>query len=223
MQPFRAAHALTDVSQSTDHSPVSAIEEDRQVVERFLSRRSIEGFQSVYRRHQRAVYRFALRLSSGLESAAEEVAQETWVRAIERLESFDFRSSLRTWLIGIALNCWREQLRREQRHRLHLVSAEQPEGRDDGPLNPVANRESVPPAGTLRLELLRALDRLPNGYREVVLLHDVEGLTHEEVAELLGISSGTSKSQLSHARRALRGLLDSSGDGRSNRNDGGSR
>ena len=135
------------------------------------------------------------------------MAQETWVRAVERLDSFDFRSSLRTWLLGIALNCWRELSRREQRHGLHLVSdgtASSESGVDRGG----ASGMTVRPRGPLRLELVSALDQLPKGYREVVLLHDVEGLTHVEIAGLLGISAGTSKSQLSHARKALRGLLE---------------
>ena len=183
-------------------------ESDRQLTEQFLRRRTEEDFRLLYRRHAAAVYRFALRLAAGSASSAEEVAQEAWVRAVKRLPSFDGHSPLRTWLLGVTHNCWREHSRRERRLGLHLVD------RDDEP--GIGEPKKVEPVNTepgrsstvgLRIDLLRALDRLPDGYREVVLLHDVEGLTHEEIGEVLAVSAGTSKSQLSHARRRLRRLL----------------
>ncbi len=104
-------------------------------------------------------------------------------------------SALKTWLAGIALRWWREEQRSAGSQADHLVE------------------ESAPPAPPIhreieRVDLERAVAALPSGYRAAIVLHDVEGYTHEEVASLLGVTAGTSKSQLSRARRALRALLE---------------
>jgi RNA polymerase sigma-70 factor (ECF subfamily) len=104
---------------------------------------------------------------------------------------------LSTWLGGIAINCarelWREGRGRDEAHD---------EERDEVP---VARGSPAGPED--RIDLERAIERLPQGYRQVFVLHDVEGYTHEEIGGLLGIEAGTSKSQLSHARRRLRSAL----------------
>jgi RNA polymerase sigma-70 factor (ECF subfamily) len=118
--------------------------------------------------------------------------QETWVRGVERLEAFAWRSSLKTWLAGIALNTWRERRR--------------------APAAAPLDDDRLPAASPVRheiasVDLQRALSGLSPGYREAILLHDVAGYTHEEIAALTGVDAGTSKSQLSRARRALRARL----------------
>jgi len=156
------------------------------------------AFRQLYRRHTPALYRLALRLGGGDEPWAEELVQRSWIRAVERLGTFGWRSALSTWLGGIAINCARE-LWREGRGRDEVLDEEQER---------IASRESQ--AGPEdRLDLERAIERLPDGYRLVFVLHDVEGYTHEEIGGLLGIEAGTSKSQLSHARRRLRASLQS--------------
>ena len=110
------------------------------------------------------------------------------------MASFRGQSSLRSWLTGIALNRCREALR---------VAARAPRAA----LEAAPATASAAAAGASRLDLERALAALPPGYREVLVLHDVEGYSHLEVAEILGVAPGTSKSQLSHARRALRERL----------------
>ncbi len=120
--------------------------------------------------------------------------QRTWIRAVEGLSGFGWRSTLSTWLGGIAVNCARE-LWREGRLGADLDAAE------GGP-------RLVPPSHEDRIDLDRAIERLPAGYRQVFVLHDVEGYTHEEIGRLLGIDAGTSRSQLSHARRRLRASLE---------------
>ncbi len=156
------------------------------------------AFRTLYRRHTPALYRLALRLGGGDEPWAEELVQRCWIRAVDGLGAFGWRSALSTWLGGIAINCarelWREGRGRdealdEQRDRLPA-----PRGSPSGPED--------------RIDLERAIERLPHGYRQVFVLHDVEGYTHEEIGGLLGIEAGTSKSQLSHARRRLRAALD---------------
>ncbi len=168
--------------------------EDRALVARFLADRDEAAFRVLYRRHAAFLYRFLLRLSGGDASAADEGVQETWVRAARGLAGFQFRSSLKTWLAGIAIRWWRESVRAAGRE------TELPDEADLPAAEPV--RHPID-----RLDLERALASLAPGYRRAILLHDVEGYTHEEVAELTGVDVGTSKSQLSRARSALRTRL----------------
>lgn len=167
--------------------------EDPLLVSRFLARRDEAAFRALYRRHTPFLYRFLLRICGGRAAEAEEGVQETWVRAAERLAGFEGRSALKTWLAGIAIRWWREEARRGSRE------APMPE-EDLAPAMPVRR-------GIERVDLERALLALADGYRAAILLHDVEGYTHHEIAEMTGVDAGTSKSQLSRARRALRARL----------------
>ena len=165
--------------------------EDRTLVAAFLARRDETAFLALYRRHTPFLHRF-LKSLSGSAAEAEELVQETWVRGVERLEGFAWRSSLKTWLAGIARNAWRERRRAPAAATLE----------DDRlPEAPPARQEIA------SVDLERALSELSPGYREAILLHDVAGYTHEEIAALTGVDAGTSKSQLSRARRALRARL----------------
>ena len=122
--------------------------------------------------------------------------QSTWIIAVQRLADFRWESSLKTWLSGIALNACREI----QRRRRAETSLPRSDAEND-------SKTALHPAPGATLDLDRALSDLPEGYREALILHDVEGYTHEEIARLLGIDTGTSKSQLSRARKALKALL----------------
>ena len=161
--------------------------DDRALVTAFLDTRSEDAFRALYRRHSPILYGLAHRLAGAIDAA--DVVQETWIRAIGALPSFAWASSLRTWLCGIAVNCCRERWRRrEGDHEL------------------VMSPPNWPSDSAIDLEA--ALARLAPGYRAVVVLHDIYGYTHAEIASQLGIDAGTSKSQLSRARQALRALLD---------------
>ncbi|MCI0656170.1 MAG: RNA polymerase sigma factor [Acidobacteria bacterium] len=161
----------------------------------FLRGADEASFRKLYRAHTPGLYRFVLRILGGGDPEAEEVVQMTWVLAVQNLAGFRWESSLRTWLTGIALNACREIRRRRVRDR--------------GPTGSGMNEAvgSVPGQEGARMDLEKAIASLPEGYREVLVLHDIEGYTHEEIAGLLGIDRGTSKSQLSRARRELRGRL----------------
>jgi RNA polymerase sigma-70 factor (ECF subfamily) len=166
--------------------------DDGALVARFLATREEAAFRALYRRHTPFLYRFLIGWTAGGEAAAQEGVQETWIRAVEALPGFAWRSSLRTWLCGISIRWWREDARRRRK--------------DAGP--PAEEAAAAPIGREIdRIDLERAVAALPDGYREVLLLHDVEGYTHDEAAQLLGIDAGTSKSQLSRARRAMRVLL----------------
>ena len=167
--------------------------EDRELVARFLRGRDESCFRTIYRRHTPALYALSLRLLQDRTADAEDAVQDTWIRAVAGLEHFRWSSTLRTWLCGILVNCCRE--RHRDGWRFNDVEGE------PQPADPV-----TPPL-ELTLEVDRALATLPAGCRGVFVLHDVEGRTHEEIGVMLGISAGTSKSQLFHARRRLRELL----------------
>lgn len=167
--------------------------DDRELVARFLRTRGDGPFRAIYRRHTPALYALSLRLLGHRPADAEDVIQEVWIRAVERLDRFRWESTLRTWLGSIVVNCCRERGRAAWR----WVQT------DDGA--PEQSGHEAPLELTLAVD--RALAALPAGCRGVFVLHDIEGRTHEEIGALLGIAMGTSKSQLFHARRRLRALL----------------
>jgi len=165
--------------------------EDRESVEAFLLERSEAAFRALYRRHTPRLYQLALRLSGWREEEAREIVQESWVRAVRKLPGFRWESKLSTWLCGI-------------------VALRAGEARRSGaPVVPIEAGVEAPAAHEVErsLDLERAIAALPPGYRRILILHDVEGHTHAEIAALLGIGPGTSKSQLFEARRALRQKL----------------
>jgi RNA polymerase sigma-70 factor, ECF subfamily len=168
---------------------------DRALAEAVARHGDERAFRVLYGRHTPRLYQFLLRMLAGSVHDAEDVVQDTWVRAVERLDGFRWESQLSTWLIGIGANLCRDRLRRRARRRA-LTSAEL-----------VGNGATPPRGAEERIDLERAIALLPAGYREVLLLHDVEGLTHGEIATRLGIAEGTSKSQLFFARRTMRRLL----------------
>ena len=173
---------------------VDAVSEDRRAVAAFLERRDEAAFDALYHRHAPRLYGLALRLAGGDEAEASEVVQEAWVRAIPRLEGFRWEASLSTWLCAIAINAWRE-LRRRRGREVDWAAAVDAVHHD-------------PPHRTgAGIDVARALDALPTGYRTVLVLFGIYGYSHDEIAGLLGIAPGTSKSQLSRARSALRRAL----------------
>jgi RNA polymerase sigma-70 factor (ECF subfamily) len=166
---------------------------DRQLAEALLLQGDERAFRELYRRHTPRLFQFVLRLLGGVENDAEDIVQETWIRATQKLEGFRWESNLSTWLGGIGLNLCRDLWRRRNGRELEFELAAEP-------VQPgIAHAE--------RIDLERAIARLPSGYRTVLILHDLEGCTHEEIGRRLGIAAGTSKSQLSSARRAVRTLL----------------
>jgi len=163
-------------------------EDDRLLAAAFIERRDERAFRALYGRHSPALYGLLRRIVGG--SEAQDVLQETWLRAVRGLSGFRWEGALRTWLTGIALNCARELRRAQGPPR---AAAPEP-----GPRLPSLGQ---------RIDLERAVDGLAEGYRTVLFLHDSQGYTHAEIAALLGVDEGTSKSQLSRARRAVRESL----------------
>lgn len=166
---------------------------DRRLVKRFIRTRDESVFRELYRRHTPVLYSLALRLVGGSETDAQDAIQDTWIRACQTLPVFEWRSSLRTWLTGILINRARELSRQRQRRSEDELTDEYPAAVS------VGQGESI--------DLEQAIARLPPGYRHVLVLHDVEGYTHEEISKLLEINAGTSKSQLHNARKAIRAII----------------
>jgi RNA polymerase sigma-70 factor (ECF subfamily) len=167
---------------------------DRDLVEAVVVNGDEHAFRELYRRHTPRLYQLVLRLVES-EQDAEDVVQEAWIRATEAAANFRWESGFATWLTGIAINRFKELLRK--RNRWPAVS-----------LEAIHEPECKPETVGERIDLERALGMLPIGYRTVLVLHDLEGYRHEEIAEQLGIAAGTSKSQLFHARRYVRALLE---------------
>jgi RNA polymerase sigma-70 factor (ECF subfamily) len=178
------------MAEAAERAEPGSDESDRSLVERFLAERGETPFHELYGRHTPALYRIAWRSLAGVPGAAEDAVQETWIRAVRGLGAFRWESSLRTWLVGILLRCCREQWRRR------------PQREPAGP-HAVARDAVDAPRPDDRIALERAVAALAPVPRQVLVLHDVEGYTHEEIGALLGMPPGTAKSHLHRARRRL--------------------
>lgn len=164
---------------------------DRALIEAALTRDE-RAMEQIYRRYAPAIHSYALRATHDV-NIAEEVTQDTFVRAFRSLQRFEGRSTFRTWLFSIAVNRVRTAAKKVRHY----------EDLDES----LIEAESPRPRPWLKCRLSKALGELPEGYREVVIMHDVLGMGHEEIANVRRCSVGTSKSQLHKARARLRGLL----------------
>lgn len=154
------------------------------------------AMRTLYERHARRVYAVVRRLA-GEDQLAEDWAQEAWVRAFRALPTFRGDSQFTTWLHRIAVNS-----------ALHGRRARERRAGREAPLDDsFSTRPQHGDRTVLRLKLEKAMERLPEGMRKVLVLHDVEGYTHEEIGEMLGVNPGTCKSQLFKARARMRSLL----------------
>jgi RNA polymerase sigma-70 factor (ECF subfamily) len=157
-----------------------------------------EAFEILYRRHAARIFSLACRLGGSVESA-EDLLQEIFLQAYQKLGSFKGNAAFGTWLYRLALNRCLDFVRSRQSKNGKLTDTLD----EEMSFGPVAPRETP----IARIDLERAIARLPDGYREAFVLHDVEGFDHKEVAALLGIAEGTSKSQVFKARMKLREML----------------
>lgn len=157
------------------------------------------AFEEVYRAYAPRLFGLICRLAGRTE--AEDLLQETFLTAHRRLETYRGDSALGTWLFRVATNVCIDHLR-SRGYRWTKLVEELPEEVHD------SRRPKAAVLGVVdRLDLERALAALPTGGRAIFVLHDVEGFEHKEIADMLGISDGTSKSQLHRARLRLRELL----------------
>ncbi|MCU0620822.1 MAG: sigma-70 family RNA polymerase sigma factor [Gemmatimonadales bacterium] len=153
------------------------------------------AFERLYRRHVTKVHTLARRMVP--DADAEELTQDVFVHAWRKLGSFRGEAAFGTWLHRVAVNLMLEQ-------RAALGTRRQRFADDDSGLATIPSRRATP---EVAMDMEQAIARLPEGARRVFVLHDVEGFRHEEIAGMLGLNVGTSKSQLHRARMALRGHL----------------
>ena len=164
-----------------------------ELIARVLAGDRLAG-RELYDAHAPRVFRLAYRLTGDAE-LAREFTQDTFVRAFAQLSKFRGDAALSTWLHRITVTVVSNAMRRVKRFRQRETDLEDvhPIGSDASGVDPV-----------LRDRLSRAIDALPEIYRTTLIMHDVEGYTHTEIAEVLGVAEGTCKSRLSVARAQLR-------------------
>jgi len=164
-----------------------------------------QAFQDLYDKHKRRVYSLCLRMTANT-AEAEDLTQEAFLQLYRKIGTFRGESAFSTWLHRLSVNVVLMQLRRKS---LPVVSLEETTqgGEEDTPKKDFG-ADDLALAGSIdRLQLQKAVDDLPPGYRTIFVLHDVEGYEHNEIATIVGCSIGNSKSQLHKARMKLRDLL----------------
>ena len=164
-----------------------------------------EAFQALYDKHRRRVYSLCLRMTANT-AEAEDLTQEAFLQLFRKIGTFRGESAFSTWLHRLSVNVVLMHLRKKS---LPAVSLEETtQGTDDESPKKDFGTEDLALAGSIdRLQLQRAVEDLPPGYRTIFVLHDVEGYEHNEIADIVGCSIGNSKSQLHKARMKLRDLL----------------
>ena len=191
MQPFLAEPC--PIAQNTVDPLSRSRVEKRDLVARVLAG-DPDAERELYDSHVDRVYRLVYRMVGDGELASD-YTQDTFIRTFDRLATFRGESALSTWITSIAISVVYNGQRKVKRLRSREVDIEHAE--------PVAAtiRHADP---DLKARLQKAVDGLPEGYRTVFLMHDVEGYTHDQIGSALGIQEGTSKAQLSRARAKLR-------------------
>lgn len=187
-------------SNVTRHPGGSPRQDDLALVER-CRQGDLGAFDEIYRAQSRRLYGVAVRML-GNPADADDMLQEIFLAAHRKLDSFRGESALGTWLYRLAVNLCLDHLRSRTGRTLHLTDA-----LDDEPALPDAGSRGLAERAVTKMDLERALAQLPEGCRTAFVLHDVQGLEHREVGEIMGIAEGTSKSQVHKARLRLRALL----------------
>ncbi len=165
-----------------------------------------EAFAILFNMHKPRIYGLCLRMTKNV-AEAEDLTQDAFMHGFRKLSNFRGDSALSTWLYRIAINTVLMHFRKKS---LPQVSLDQPTmiGSEGKPMAREYPSKDVRLSGCVdRVALTKALEELPDGYRTIFLLHEVDGYEHKEIADLLGCTVGNSKSQLHKARLRIRGLL----------------
>jgi RNA polymerase sigma factor (sigma-70 family) len=174
-------------------------DEDADLVEKTRNGDHV-AFERLYRRHRDRIYALMWRLCGGDHALAEDMLQEAFVRAWEKLDSFRGEALFATWLHRLSANVALS----DRRSRIRRVSRET--GLDEPVERRLAGERDVRAAR--RMDLERAISRLPERARTVLVLFDIEGYSHAEIAETAGMAIGSSKAQLHRARKLVREELE---------------
>jgi RNA polymerase sigma-70 factor, ECF subfamily len=165
------------------------------------------SFAALYSFHKRRVYSLCLRMT-GNTAEAEDLTQEAFLQLYRKISTFRGESAFSTWLHRLAVNVVLMHLRKKGLPEISFQEALEP-AEEDGPKKDIGAHDQILSGSIDRVNLERAVETLPPGYRIIFVLHDIEGYEHNEIAEMMGCSIGNSKSQLHKARMRLRELLKS--------------
>lgn len=183
----------------TDTAPLPRAGDPDQALVRSASGGDMSAFEALYRRHLGRVHGVISRLVGHGGARAEDLTQEAFVRAWQALPGYRFESAFSTWLHRLAVNTALMELRSRR-------ARPQPDDSEDV-FEGIGSADSAGHATALSMDLERAVATLPPRARAVLVLHDVEGWKHEEIANELGMAVGSSKAQLHRARGLLRSRL----------------
>ncbi len=169
---------------------------------------SLPDFTTLYHTYRRRIYAQCLYMLQN-HVDAEDVSQEVFLQLLRKAHTFRGESSFSTWLHRLTANCALMELRRKRRRCVEVNVRETANGNGENSMGDDPLDSYPAPSASIfeQVTLRTAMSQLPIGYQRIFELHDIEGHTHEEIAALLGIQDGTSKSQLHKARVRMRGLL----------------
>jgi RNA polymerase sigma-70 factor (ECF subfamily) len=165
-----------------------------------------DAFEHIYRMHNRRVYALCLRMVSN-PAEAEDLTQDAFLQLFRKIGTFRGESAFSTWLHRLAVNVVLMRLRRKTLTENSLDEMTEPDEESGGPPRDIGGPDLRLSGSVDRVNLERAIEQLPPGYKTVFVLHDVQGYEHNEIAAIMDCSIGNSKSQLHKARMRLRTLL----------------
>jgi RNA polymerase sigma-70 factor (ECF subfamily) len=204
---FQSATILdeTENNQEQTKSETASLQNSNSNSDFALAQRAADGdmaaFEELYQRHHRRVYSVCMRMLQNA-TEAEDLTQEVFIQLYRKISSFRGDSAFTTWLHRMTVNQVLMHFRKRS------VKYEKTTEEGETPTQVVVGTENAQKMPIVdKIALDNAIEQLPNGYRNVFVLHDIEGYEHEEVAKILGCSVGTSKSQLHKARLKMRKLL----------------
>ena len=188
---------------TTDTVPTVRFDSDLDLVKR-AQRGDTDAFASLFHQHKARIYSVCLRMTNNT-AEAEDLTQDAFLQVFRKLSTFRGDSALSTWLYRIAVNTVLMHFRKKA---LRQISLDEPYNQDAKAVRREYGSRDDRLAGSVdRIALARAIRELPDGYRTIFLLHEVEGYEHQEIAELLDCSVGNSKSQLHKAKLRIREIL----------------
>jgi RNA polymerase sigma-70 factor, ECF subfamily len=164
------------------------------------------GFEHLYRLHRRRVFSLCLRMVNN-QTEAEDLTQDAFLQSFRKIQTFRRESEFSTWLHRLTVNVVLMRFRKKTLVQRSIDEMMEHDERADRPRREFGHHDLRLSGLVDRIGLERALDQLPQGYKAMFILHDVEGYEHTEIAKLMGCSVGNSKSQLHKARLRIRKLL----------------
>jgi len=173
---------------------------------RLAQQGNAEAFERLYQLHSRRVYSLCLRMVSNT-AEAEDLTQEAFLQLFRKIGTFRGESAFSTWLHRLAVNVVLMRLRKKTAIVSSLDEMTEPDEESSGPRRDFGGPDLRLAGSIDRMNLQRAIEQLPQGYKSVFVLHDMQGYEHNEIAGIMGCSIGNSKSQLHKARMRLRELL----------------